>query len=651
MQLSFSLQATPVTGVMSNFHPSMKLSTLILVALTLLFAGQSFRVLLPSLVWYWGSTLDMRAELVVSYAYAPVVLALVAPLLVRWLKPRGALWAVGAGLMLCRLVEQVSTPPDMRVWAALGGSACSLGLLLLLFGQARAEGEDGLQTFAMGLLLGLSLDTGLRGLTGTLDLSWIPGPWPWLIVIALVGAFGYALWHVTRNEMSLQGEGFLSSLPLIGLGLLLFAEWQILQNQGWVATLTGWSPGLALSWIMLGNVGALLAAAYAFTSFWLRLTGWWPLLPGSALTFALIFAEVPSWTFALGLLVGQVSVGLLLAVIVGDVRQPASRAGVVRAGFAIWLGLLLLGTLIMLYYFSFVVRLLPIPRSTLAPLAGSGLTLCAVSSTWLRSREQPRRALDWTPVRLGMLMLLLPLGVLMAEALHAPKPALAKGYPVRVMTYNIRSAYGMEGRQDVEAIARVIEGAGADVVALQELSRGWFMNGGTDLLPLLSSRLQMPYTVMGAATDPLFGNAILSRYPILASGQGKLPQLDTLIGRGYVWAQLDLGAGETLLVIGAHLEPGHADARLAQTEALIDNWAAQPKTVLAGDMNALPGSPEIQMIVEAGFVDAWVEAGQEDRPRIDWIFHTPELIARDVTTIVSRASDHSAVVATIALRP
>ncbi|MGH2524041.1 MAG: endonuclease/exonuclease/phosphatase family protein, partial [Anaerolineales bacterium] len=475
-------------------------------------------MLLPSLVWFWGATLGMRVELVVLYAYAPIVLALLAPLLVGWLKPRGALWAVGAGLMLCRLVLQVSTPPDAKVWAALGGSACSLGLLLLLFGRARAEAEDGLQTFVLGLLLGLSLDTALRGLTGTLDLSWIPGPWPWLMVVALVGTFGYALWRITRNEVSLQDEDFLSSLPLIGLGPLLFAEWQILQNQGWAATLTGWSPGLALGWIMLGNVGALLAAAYAFTSFRLRSTGWWPLLPGGALTFALLFAEVPGWTFALGLLVGLVSAGALLAVIVGEVGQPASRGGIGRAGFAIWLGLLLLSTLVMLYYFSFLVRLLPFPRSALAPLAGGGLTLCAVGAAWLRPRVRATRAPQWTPARLCALLLLVPLGVLMAEALRAPRSALAKGYPVRLMTYNIRSAYGMEGRQDVEAIAQVIEGAGTEVVALQELSRGWFLNGGTDLLPLLARRLNMPYTVMGAATDPLFGNAILSRYPILASG-------------------------------------------------------------------------------------------------------------------------------------
>jgi hypothetical protein len=64
-------------------------------------------------------------------------------------------------------------------------------------------------------------------------------------------------------------------------------------------------------------------------------------------------------------------------------------------------------------------------------------------------------------------------------------------------------------------------------------------------------------------------------------------------------------------------------------------------------MNASPGSPEIQMILDADFLDSWAEAGQGDRPPIDLIFQTPDLIVRVVTTIKSPASNHWTVVATI----
>lgn len=646
---------------MNNFSPRIQRPVLYLTALAILLGAQSIRVLLPSSVWYLYTTLGINVWLVVLSGYGTFALALAAPLLVRWLKPRGALWVAGVGLMLYRLVEQVSTMPALDVGAAIGGVVCFLWLLPLLFGRARAEGEAGLQAFALGFLLGLGLDTALRGLTGSLDLSWMPGPWPVLTMIVLVGVFGYALWHVARGEVVLLDEDFFPSLTLIGPGLLLFVQWLILQNQGWVATLTGWSPGAALSWIMLGNAGALLVATYALRNFRLRSTGWWLLLPGGALTLMLAFAAVPGWTFALGVLVGLVCAGVLLSMLVVHAHQPASRAGIVRVGFAFGLGLLLFYTLITLYYASFLAPV-QFPRSALAPLAGGALTLCAVAAARQRLAQLVRQPPNWIPALGGALLLLVSLGVLLFEAWHTPRPSPPKGYPVRVMTYNIRAAYGLDGRQDIEAVARVIEGAGTEIVALQEISRGWLLDGSTDLLPLLSRRLNMPYTTMGASADPIGGNAILSRYPILATGQGDLPRMDTLVGRGYLWAQIDLGAGETLLVFTTHLhhEPERNDVRMAQVETVLNAWNGQPQVVLLGDLNAIPGSPEMRMILDAGFVDTWAEAGHGEvntsfgrHPnwRIDWILHTPDLVARDVEIIESPASDHSAVVATIARKP
>jgi len=631
-----------------------------LVALTLLFGAQSMRVLIPSLVLYLYSTLHVNVWVVVVMGYGTFALAFMAPLLVRLFTPRGALGMAGAGLMLCRVVEQISTVPAVDVGAAIGGTACFLWLLPLLFGRARADGDEGVQAFILGFLLGLSLDTALRGLTGTLDLSWIPGPWPILTMIALASVFGYVLWRPARSELSLVGEGPRLSLVLIGPGLLLFIQALVFQNQGWVAQLTGWSSGAALSWIMLGNVGALIAASYAWRNFWLRSTRWWLLAPGGALTLTLIFAAFPGWTFALGVLVGLVSSGLLLAIVLGEFREPDSRAGIRRVSFGFGLGLLLFYILITLYYISFLVPV-PIPRAALAPAAGIGLTLCALVAAGQRPLGRAAQTSNEKSVRWSALLMILPVSILILEALPRPKPILEKGFPVRVMTYNIHGAYGLDGRQNVEAIAQVIEGAGTDVVVLQEIERGWVLEGSTDLLPLLSRRLHMPYTVMDTPTDPIAGNAILSRYPIVATGQGSLPRLDTLVGRGYAWAQIDLGAGEELRVFVTHLhhEPERSDVRIEQIGALLQALGKQPYTILAGDLNAVPGSPEIQMILDTGFVDAWAEAGhgevntsvgRQPNWRIDWIVHTPDLIAHDIEVVESQASDHSAVVATIALK-
>jgi hypothetical protein len=116
-----------------------------------------------------------------------------------------------------------------------------------------------------------------------------------------------------------------------------------------------------------------------------------------------------------------------------------------------------------------------------------------------------------------------------------------------------------------------------------------------------------------------------------------------------VWALIDLGAGDKLLVLNTHLETQkeRTDVRMAQAQTLLQAWRGQQQTVLLGDMNAVSGSQEMQMILDAGFIDAWAEAGRGERPRIDWIFYTSDLIGLDVTRVVSRASDHYAVVATI----
>ncbi|NIN36019.1 MAG: endonuclease, partial [Gammaproteobacteria bacterium] len=65
-----------------------------------------------------------------------------------------------------------------------------------------------------------------------------------------------------------------------------------------------------------------------------------------------------------------------------------------------------------------------------------------------------------------------------------------------------------DGYLGIEAIAQVMEKSEADIIALQEVSRGWVINGRLDMLTWLSQRLHMPY-VFGSATGPLWGNAVL----------------------------------------------------------------------------------------------------------------------------------------------
>jgi endonuclease/exonuclease/phosphatase family metal-dependent hydrolase len=211
--------------------------------------------------------------------------------------------------------------------------------------------------------------------------------------------------------------------------------------------------------------------------------------------------------------------------------------------------------------------------------------------------------------------------------------------------------------QDLEALARTIEAADAKVVALQEVSRGWVVNGSTDMLAWLARRLGM-VAAWGPAADPSFGNAVLSRRPIANAGYVALPRVGMPMRRGALWAAVDLGGGETLLVIATHLHhvEAHGHVRELQAFAVANLWHERPRAVVLGDFNATPEATEIEVLRRAGLRDAFVLAGAGEgftypatRPerRIDYIFVSPDLAVRDFRVLPGTASDHLGIAVTV----
>ncbi|NIS79370.1 MAG: hypothetical protein GTO14_03910 [Anaerolineales bacterium] len=93
---------------------------------------------------------------------------------------------------------------------------------------------------------------------------------------------------------------------------------------------------------------------------------------------------------------------------------------------------------------------------------------------------------------------------------------------------------------------------------------------------------------------------------------------------------------------------------------LLQFWNDQAFSVLLGDLNAKPDSAEMRLIRDAGLLDSWSEAGvgsgftyssRDPHKRIDWIWHTKDLITVEVQVLQTQASDHFAVVATLDLAP
>jgi endonuclease/exonuclease/phosphatase family metal-dependent hydrolase len=265
-------------------------------------------------------------------------------------------------------------------------------------------------------------------------------------------------------------------------------------------------------------------------------------------------------------------------------------------------------------------------------------------------------AVGYTPAILGGLLLLAPFGLLLAWQCPETVTPAPDNTTVRVMDYNLHNGFNTDGRLDMEALARVIEENNPDVIGLQEVSRGWLINGRVDMLQWLSCRLDMPY-IAGPTDGAQWGNAILSRYPVIESETHPLPPESLRLRRGYIKAEIDIG-GNTFQLIDTHLHHvgGDSDIRQEQVPGLVSAWNKAPRTLLVGDLNAEPDSPEMQTLFDAGLVDVsgvygpspgYTYYSADLYQRIDYLLASPDLVIEEFRIPQSTASDHLPLVTTL----
>jgi len=99
------------------------------------------------------------------------------------------------------------------------------------------------------------------------------------------------------------------------------------------------------------------------------------------------------------------------------------------------------------------------------------------------------------------------------------------------------------------------------------------------------------------------GAAVLSRFPIKEARRLVLsPRKPWWENRIAIVAAVDLG-DETLTVVGVHLTYESEEAGRRQAESLLSRLPGEGSLVVAGDLNAGPGSPAVRVFLDAGFVD------------------------------------------------
>src|SRR4029450_839262 len=171
-----------------------------------------------------------------------------------------------------------------------------------------------------------------------------------------------------------------------------------------------------------------------------------------------------------------------------------------------------------------------------------------------------------------------------APAVSEPKSA-RHHVDVRVATYNIHRCRGMDRRTIPPRVAEVIRELNADVVALQEVI-GAGPNGAGQAEEI-GAALGMGW-VMASARHPrnhLFGNVVLSRFPIVHHSQYDL-SWRTCEPRACQRADLDLG-GQALHIYNVHLGTAVLERRYQATRLagfVHDKRVTGPKGIIA-DLN------------------------------------------------------------------
>ncbi len=628
----------------------------VLPVVTISMGLQLLRVFIPSLAWYLRDTAGYSSLSLAPYAFGTFLVGLLAPILWRLAGPRSALWLTVGGVAVLRLAEQATTDPALDLWLSMAGVAAFVLFLPVYFGHLKATGQAVAPGWAYGLTLGLAFDIALHGAAGTLDLSWIAGPLPLLTTLLLALLVFWALLQSPRPDPQAATEtSWSAALPLLAIGPYLLLQLLIFQSAGWLEEVAGVPSPLGFFLVMLGNLLAVVGVSWGLlrpSSFQLPLAG----LAAVLLTLGTVRAASPGPSFILLAFVAQLLMGWGWA-LVSFRAAAADRPGLGRTGLALPLGMLLFLAFAFAYYVALDLAL-PFPREAILPAGAAFLGLLYLIAS---RRTQPVAA----PAQLApfwMAGVLLAVPVVVGVIQGPPPRAVPRGErPLRVMTFNIHSGFGSAGRHDPEAIAQIIEDSGADIIALQEVSRVRLLDGGTDLAVWLSRRLGMPFLFHGEE-EPIWGNAILSRFPILRHGQGALPEEGTLIARGYLWAEIEIGGETPLFLIATHLHHIEADhqIRLKQVPVLLDLWGGRPITVLLGDLNAQPEWEEMRLIYDAGLTDSWLETSGDEGftwpavdpyKRIDWIWHTADLVTVRTQVIQTLASDHLPVLAVMDTAP
>lgn len=640
-----------------------KRAALLPVGLVLAFAAAT-ELLLQALRAFFPLGYHLVGSL--GFVLTPVVLlgVFLAPLLyppLQRLLGANTVPALAASLVVSRLLLQIAPTLGVAILAV------AVGLLTMtaVFPQvsALALGPD---VIAAGTLTALGLDVALRAWRVTDDVVWSTGLEAWLDPSLWAPAL---LLIATLPALRATGltQGHHPSAPVWSWFVLLMP---VLLLWGSLAFI-GSSGQMGLPTAVLVTLGSVAAAMVVLALPLARLP--WPALAIGQLAVALTMPWVVGWPLAALAAAGVVLTPLLL-------REAAFHAGARQRGamghaVASAAAALTMFVLLLLYPLHYEI---PLPMDN-AWLPGVAVVLACLPLLGGRGEQAmlPREYALPSRLHVPGIAAAATAAVVLAGMVNvgtvagslAPGPdrtfdsQLAQPGVLRVATYNTGQGQdAATGGLAFHEVAAAIISLDADVVALQEVARGWPLTSMSDFAAWLRVHTGLEVYYVPAA-DRQFGNALVSRIPLedvveIPLGQGGGSQ-----ARSAVRALTQYGQ----TVYGMHLQARNSAAaeetRLDQMRRVLADWDGRPRTVLAGDLNPhneyrdeTETPPKeisnLEVLLGAGFrtsqpTKLCTEPTSNDNCS-DYVMTTPDLeLTRPNEILAVDVSDHRPVVADV----
>lgn len=594
-----------------------------------------WRLWTPSLITLFGRAAETPPEIMGAFALAVMAAPLVLVALVSRAAPVLAAWLLVAAFAVRLATRMNPDGGDVQLYGA------SIGVLLTVAALCLCAGALG-RTFVPSVFVGVAASTATHAMLGGYGAVWRSDAWD----ISLLLLQAVLLWFAVRGADDAPHEAVAPRTAVLLLPVMLFVL-LALGSVGRASAIDAmWGPAVVV-------LGAGAAAVVALMPAPARRPWIAAVLFVASLALSLLVeveraglaGSLTPWAL-LAFAVGPAA-GIRMLLFAGPGHSPRAAALGTGLGAVIWTALFFA------YYAGYDLGY----RADVV-LVGAGAAMAAwvlayrsggaaddrdVQAAERRMEDSGARAVSGVTVAAVVAAVVAVVAPLVTIP---PSQAAARASEgLTVAAYNVRMGYALDGRFDPVAVAEQIRLAGARVVLLSEVDRGWLLNGGQDQLAILARMLGMR-AVFGPAADPVWGDAILTDLPMSDASSTKYPMFDALTGASFTSATVTWN-GADVRIIATHLQPdgNETDATVRQATLFAEAVAAVDGPVIAGgDLNTTRGSAPWRALRASGADDAFADTSAQ--AEIDHLL-VDGLQVIDTDVVESGLSDHPMIVVTV----